>query len=160
VTDRPLLRRIRQRENHSISLDLRIVAWLFLIVGLNSAYVLLLHLFQRVSLPGSFDLGLLCVPCYFGLVRLWPGWRTCALILMVLYLCFLPVVAIYLYFHHSNAALEFFGHRFLEIPRSFAPLYLCGCVGLVWWEARVLLRPDIVSLFNQRTHRAQPRTAV
>jgi hypothetical protein len=133
-----------------LPLDLRIVAWLFLIVGLDSAYKYTLATLHHGGIPQDFDGGLVCIPCYFGLVRQWPGWRGCSLALIAIYSCVALFVVIYVYTHDQGASFDLFGHRFIKFPNRFASIYFGAYFALAIWEWKVLTRPDIAALFRRQ----------
>jgi hypothetical protein len=129
-----------------VPLKLRIVAWVFLIVGLNAAHDFILCIVKHGGLPPGEDLGLLGIPVYFGLVRLWPGWRTCALILLGLYFVAWSIVSAFVLVQHKVGTFILFGCRLIEFPFPRSALYLGASLALAIWEVWVLTRPDIVAL--------------
>jgi hypothetical protein len=140
----------------AVPFDLRIVAWIFFLVGLDGTYTFVLDAIRHPTANPGYSGNAICILIYFGLMRLWPGFRKGALVLLALYSLVMAIVAAFVLFHHKGGVFTFLGHRLIEVPYRFTPLYFGACLALVAWEWKVLTRPEVVSLFHERDLIAQP----
>jgi hypothetical protein len=123
---------------------LRIVAWLFLLGGINSALTIIAcALNNRLQL----DFGVLGIFVFFGLMHFSSGWRTCALVLIGLSFVLIPLIAIAGLFA-PEGHIDIFGQKIASIPPIFVSVISMAWMALALWEWRVLNRPDIVGLFH------------
>src|SRR5437762_3541841 len=76
------------RRHDNIPASLKIVAWLFILFGISSAIEIVVAIFQGRL---SFNFGVVGIFVGRGLLRLQPGWRTCALVLTRFELLLLPI---------------------------------------------------------------------
>jgi hypothetical protein len=123
---------------------LRIVAWLFLLGGLNSVLTILVcALHNQLQL----DFGVIGIFVYSGLLRFSSGWRTCALVLLALALVMLPIIAV-LGFVAPEGHLDLFGQHVMSIPPPVVSILMIPWFALALWEWNVLTRPEITTLFR------------
>jgi len=110
---------------------LRSTAFLFLALGGLGAWYTIVLVRQGVFLPSP---GLLGFPICFGLLRLSNAMRYLALIVLCVLLLFLP----------------FYGWAFFQNAGARQAMFVL--IVLMWlvsaWQLRVLLRPDIATLFH------------
>ena len=124
---------------------LKIVAALFVIGGILAVIEVVVSLMRnRLSL----NFGVLGLFIGVGLLRLRRGWRTCAVVFLWFGLILLPIVFLLGLLGVIPAYLQIFGVRVARVPgwtvsAAAIPFFL-----LVLWQYRVLVRPDIRSLFG------------
>ena len=122
-----------------------VVAWLFILSGAAALLGILVGLTNgRMSFNTSV-VGLFVGP---GLLRLRPGWRTCALVLIWIGLILSPVLAIVMLNAPGSVAINFFGLSVGKGPVLLAWVLLAAMITLLVWQYRVLTRPDVRQLFG------------
>jgi hypothetical protein len=130
-----------------LPLSLKIVAWLFIVWGSLAAIEVVLSLVR-----GKLFLNFNVVGIFVGrgLLELRPGWRTCALV--ILWIFAIPFVALavraglgfgvvpvkWLYTESLPAMIQ---SRELGVAICLLP------IGFIYWQYRVLTRPDVRHLF-------------
>lgn len=121
-----------------LPLNLRIVAFLFLLTGIFSW----IDLFSKNTEHHlQLEFGILGIPIYIGLLQLRPGWRTCALVLNIIALIFAIIaLAFGLFVSGANFHFDLFGLKSTSIPRSLSFLWTLLYTALTIWTLRVLLR--------------------
>lgn len=128
---------------------LKIVAALFVLSGVLAAVEVL------VSLAGghvSLNLGVLCIFVGYGLLRLRPGWRTCALLFTWITLLVAPVLVLLVLFGDCPAYFKAFGQRVGSAPPELAAVVGTRFFVFGIWQYRVLTRPEIVRLFHEHSN--------
>jgi len=124
---------------------LRIVAWLFIIGGILAVIEVLVALTQsRISINFGV-LGLFIGP---GLLRLRRGWRTCALVFLWIGLIVFPLIFLLGLSGTIPAYFEVFGIKMARIPSWWVSVGTIPFFLLVFWQYRVLTRPQIRTLFG------------
>jgi hypothetical protein len=127
-----------------IPTSLKIVAALFMLVGVLSAIDIVVALTRGYIELNFHVLGLLIGP---GLLWLKRGWRTCALV--VLWITMIIIVIL---------AANLIGH---PIPlTTFWLLVATVAFALTFWQYRVLTRPDIRRLFGVGVEADEPASGV
>lgn len=125
-------------------LSLTIIAWLFIIVGLLSAWDVISGFWQhRLSL----NLGVLCIFLGRGLLQFRPAALSWAVFLTVLGLFSLAAFLIIGFFSSGEVRLwneVFTGRQRVLVIVSFAAIYAT----LLAWMIRVLTRRDVKELFQ------------
>jgi hypothetical protein len=91
-----------QNSPQNLPTSLYLVIGLFVIVGFYSAYNVLIAL---IGGGLKFDLGLLLIPCAYGLSQESVGWRKASIALSMVFLLFNAVSAGVLYFHSETLSL-------------------------------------------------------
>ena len=143
---------LHAREN---PMALRIVAGLFLLVGLLTAVDIILKLIR-----GHLDLNLmlLCLWIGPGLLRHDPTWRKWALAILW-FIFFILALLFPLALLRPPLDFQFFGFPATPAPFVSTLLFLLATFLLTLWQYRVLIRPDIKRLFeNGPAPRVLPRT--
>jgi hypothetical protein len=125
--------------------SLKIVAALFIIGGITSIIDAIIGLTQGAL---NFNFGALGLFVGIGLLRFSRGWRTCALVFLWIALISLPVVALVFLFVAQSVNYTFFWQKIGEGPRGIGVAMVAALFALVWWQYRVLTRPDIRKLFG------------
>ena len=127
---------------------LKIVAWLFIIGGILAVIEVVVALTQnRISINFGV-LGLFIGP---GLLRLRRGWRTCALVFLWIGLIIFPIIFLLGLSGTIPAYFGVFGIKLARIPSWWVSVGTIPFFLLVFWEYRVLTRPDVRSLFGLPT---------
>lgn len=128
-----------------IPTPLKVVAWLFIIGGIWAVIEVLVALTQsRISINFGV-LGLFIGP---GLLKLRPGWRTCALVFLWIGLIGFPIIFLLGLSGKVPAYFEMFGVKLARIPSWWVSVGVVPFFLLVLWQYRVLTRPDIRRLFG------------
>jgi hypothetical protein len=125
-------------------LSLTIIAWLFIIVGMLSAWDVISGLWQHQL---SLNLGVLFIFLGYGLLKLRPAAHSWALAMVVLGWILLAVAIICCFFGSGTVRI---GHQ--EMTGGYRFLVLV-CLGLIdgtvlTWMTRVLTRRDVEELFQ------------
>ena len=126
----------------NVPFSLKIVTAMFLFSGLASAAIIFLGLVQGKLIPNP---GVLSLLVGLGLLQLWRGFRTAALINAVLGLVAMPLVALMIVNGSPPIDLG-------DTPATTnAALVFCGVFFAVYfWQYRVLTRHDVRELFETR----------
>ena len=96
----------------------------------------------------SINSGVLGVFVGPGLLRLRRGWRTCALVFLWIGLIIMPVIFLLGLLGTIPAYFEVFGTKLARIPSWWVSVGSIPFFLLVFWEYRVLTRPDVRRLFG------------
>ncbi|NNJ27948.1 hypothetical protein LzC2_40590 [Planctomycetes bacterium LzC2] len=122
--------------DRSLPTALKVVGALFLIAGFWALFGMILSLLPGHARHVRLDFNVICIAVGQGLLRLRPGWRTCALVILWVGFVALPVHGLFL----------------LAESRDTPPiggLLLDACYfALVLWQYCVLTRPDVRRLFG------------
>lgn len=129
----------------AIPIRLKVIAILFLLNGIGSAITMLLALFQSGV---SIEFGILGIPIFWGLLKLRPGWRTCALVFTWFGLVLLPMFAIWMLFSNGPTYFTLFGLRVMQISRIWPSLGSIIFFTAAIWQYKVLTEPKIKRLFG------------
>ncbi len=136
-----------------IPLELQVVAVLFLVYGIFSAAGMLHRL---VSGDFYLDLGIFCIPAYFGLRRFSQGWRTFALVGIWIGLLTSPIIFLASVFI-GKVSRQILGFKIAGIPSFWSSAVVVLFFLLYLWQYRVLTRPDIRALFGLAPYAAPKR---
>jgi hypothetical protein len=128
-----------------IPTSLKIVAALFLLGGICSAIEVLVSLLHGHISINFGVLGLFIGP---GLLRLSPGWRTCALVFLWLGMIVVPIAAVLFMTASGPAEFTLFGQKVGPAPKGLGVVIAALAFGLAVWQYRVLTRPDVRRLFG------------
>jgi hypothetical protein len=128
----------------NIPTPLNVVAYLFLLMGIMSAFEILGELTHGTI---RFGFGVLGIWIFFGLRRYSPGWRTCALVFIWLGMIGLAIAFIYGFLGSGPAFITVFGRRYADIPVIWISVGAGLFFPLEFWMYHVLTRPDIRILF-------------
>lgn len=131
--------------SNSIPQSLKIVAYLFIITGLLSAFEIVQALFNNEV---SINIGILCFFIGIGLLNLAPIARTWAIVYLVFGSILLFLFIVLLFTQPSSLKL-------LELDISLIPLYFVLPIwviiaGLTYWQYQVLSSAKIKRLFNNQ----------
>ena len=131
--------------NRAAPVSLKIVAGLFILIGICAAIETVISLMHNSANINFGVLGFLIGP---GLLRFSRDWRTCALFFLWIVLIGVPVFALLLMVQHAPLDLKVFGQKVGEAPKELGlGAALVGFL-LALWQYRVLTRPDIRKLFG------------
>jgi hypothetical protein len=130
-----------------IPTSLQMVACFFLLSGVSASVGMCV---QIVSGTLVFDMGLLGIPTYFGLRRLSPGWRKCAILSLVLGLVAWPAGVAFGLIARSPAHVAIFGVRLGDISPHWLVVVSATMFLMVLWQIHTLTRPEIRTLFVHR----------
>ena len=128
-----------------LPLSLKVVAVLFILGGISSIIEVALDLTQGHI---NLNFGVLGLFIGLGLLRLSPGWRTCALVFTWLGLLFAPIVALVMFNHAGPLDLKFFGQKIGTAGIEFGLLICVALFLYSLWQYRVLTRRDVKLLFR------------
>lgn len=127
-----------------VPLSLKVVAALFIIGGIFAAFEIFVSLLnQRFNIPFGV-LGLFIGP---GLLALRPRWRTCALVLLCIAMVGVPIITLYMMVQSGPLYFIMFGLRVGNASKGFGLLFSSAMFALAVWQYRVLVRPDVRTLF-------------
>lgn len=129
---------------HPLPADLRAVAFVHLVTGVGALLEVVVRLTQDHY---QLNLGVLGIPICFGLLRRAAAWRSCALALLWMGLLLAPIAGFAGMVGSGPATFGVFG-----VPLGFASRgWLCVVAAALFllflWQYRVLVRPDVRSLF-------------
>ena len=130
----------------NIPTSLRVVAILQLIMGVLSVIKFFVLLANGTF---SIEFGILGIPIYVGLLRFRNGWRICALVIIWIGMIVTPIMFIISLAAAGRTHFQLFGVNVMRIPGWVAALLVIPFFLLVYWQYRVLTRPDIRRLFVQ-----------
>jgi cytochrome c oxidase subunit IV len=128
-----------------IPTSLRVVALLFILVGVSSLIDVIGSLFQGTL---KIHFGVLALFIGPGLLRLSQGWRTCALVFLWIAMIGAPIIAILLMTASGPLDFKLFGQRVGHGSKELGILLAGLMFVLAVWQARVLTRPDVRRLFG------------
>lgn len=127
--------------------SLRLVARIFLVFGLLAVVETLV----RLAVGNIYiTAGLLGIPIHAGLMHRRQGWRQVALLVLWWGFLTLPVMAVTGLIATGPVYFDLFGIQVATIPGW---VFAAGCVPyflLNLWQHRVLMKPEMRSLFGQR----------
>ncbi|MEA2677249.1 MAG: hypothetical protein QOJ81_1390 [Chloroflexota bacterium] len=133
------------RNNELIPTSLKVVAALFMLTGATSLIAILLALMNgRIDI----EFGALGLPIGWGLLHFSPGWRTLALVFLVLGIVGLPLIG--LLFLTTQGPV---GFSILSLPMGQVSKEVgLGFAAVAWvvsvWQFRVLTSDDVRLLFE------------
>ncbi len=131
--------------DRSLPVSLIIVAILFILEGVSSVIEMLMALSQG----GIYiDFGVVAIFIGWGLLRLRPGWRTFALVLIWIGMVLAPIFAVLCLALPGPATFSLFGIEATELSKEVACLIALFIFALIIWQYKVLTRPDIRRLFG------------
>ncbi len=121
------------------------VAALFILAGLGAVFDVLVSLaHSRISL----NTGVLGLFVGVGLLRLQPGWRTCALVALWLTMILAPIAFMYVAGSSVPVHLVVFGEDVGDAPKSWFALPCILAFVMALWQYKVLTSPEISALFG------------
>jgi hypothetical protein len=127
--------------------DLRIVAILFLLGGINSILTMIVGAMTNHI---SLEFGVLGIFAYFGLLRLSRGWRAYALIMIWLQIMFFPIMGIFV-LTTNKCTFNLFTVPLAQIPPFVGIMFFLFFFLLAFWQLKVLTRHEVWAMF-QRDH--------
>jgi hypothetical protein len=125
--------------------DLRIVALLFLLGGINSVLTMIVGAMTNHI---SLDFGVLGILAYFGLLRLSWGWRVYALVAIWFEIVFFPVVGIVV-LTTNHCTFNLFTVPVAQIPAPVGVMFFLFFFLLALWQLKVLTRHEVWALFQR-----------
>jgi hypothetical protein len=125
--------------------DLRIVAIIFLVGGINSVLIMIIGAMTNHI---SLEFGVFSIFAYFGLLRLSRGWRVYALAMSCLAIVFAPVMAVVV-LTTNNCTFNIFNVPVTRIPALVGIVFAVFFFLLALWQLKVLTRPDVEALFQE-----------
>jgi len=131
--------------NQSAPTSLKIVAGLFILYGVCSAVDVVVSL---VLGNLTINLNVLAFFIGLGLLRFSRGWRTCALVVLWIYLIGLPIIALLIMLHHGPLDLNLAGQKVGHVSKGLSLGIAAVSFVLAFWQYRVLTRPDIRKFFG------------
>lgn len=132
-------------ETKPIPTSLKIVAILFIVGGIFAVIEVIVSLMNnRISINFGV-LGLFIGP---GLLRLRRGWRTCALVFIWIALIGVPIIALLFLVVQGPLDFKIFGQPVGHVSKGFGFIAAAIVFAVVFWEYRVLTRPDVRELFG------------
>ncbi len=136
----------RASESPSIPVSLKVVAWIFIIGGVLACIEIVVALMSEHININFGILGLFIGP---GLLKLRRGWRTCALVYLVIALIAIPIITLFtLGAPASGFHISVFGQPLSHAPMELVLVIAIGVFLLVLWEYWVLTRPGVRALFG------------
>jgi hypothetical protein len=130
-----------------IPIQLKLVAWIFILAGISAAIEILIDASNgRMNL----NFGVLGVPIGIGLLRLRTGWRTLALVFLVIALAFIPVLSVLALSTPGNLSFNIFGQKVAALSPPLFFTLLAVFFVFTFWQFRVLVRPDVRAMFLNR----------
>jgi len=153
-------------EKRPLPASLIVVAVLFLVEGATAAMEVLYSLANNHI---NINLGVIGIFVGWGLLKLRPGWRIVALVLLVIGMIVSAIgTAVFLGVGLTGAGpLDFsvYGQFVGHVSVIIAVIFAAGMFVLCFWQYRVLRRPEIRELFGvwvsprnaRRMHRDQER---
>ena len=133
-----------------IPTSLKVVAWLFILGGICSAIEVIVSLIHAHVNINFGVLGLFIGP---GLLRLRPGWRTCALVFLWIAMIGLPIITLLMFVHSGPLDVKLFGQKVGHASKELGVAIAVAIFLLAVWEYRVLTRAHIRRLFRVGTGR-------
>ena len=133
-------------ELRHIPVSLKAVAWLFILGGISSLIEVIVSLNYGTV---NFNFGVLGIFIGLGLFKLRPGWRTWALIFVWIGLVSFPLGALAFLVLPGPIQFTVFGQRAGNVPTIIGVLICAIGFAIVFWQYRVLTRPDVRSLFSR-----------
>jgi len=131
------------------------VAWLFILSGVLVWWgVLTSVLLGKSNLPVP---GVLELFAGVGLLRLRPGWRTCALVLLWISIVLSALMAIALLAGTGSAPVHLNGHLAARLPAAALSLLAFAQLGFSLWQVSVLCREDVRALFGLKYGPQKPQ---
>jgi len=124
--------------------DLRAVAIVHLLMGVGALAEVVVRLTQDFY---QFNLGVLGIPICFGLLRLVPGWRTCALVLLWIGLVSAPIAGLAGVAGSGSVPFGVLGIPLGFASRGWLVVAAVALFAFLLWQYRVLVRPGVRSLF-------------
>jgi len=125
--------------------DLRIVAFIFLLGGIDSALSMIIG---AMTNHPRLEFGVISIFAFFGLLRLSNGWRIYALVMTWLAIIFFPVLAI-VALTTNHFTFSIFNVPVTQIPTFAGILLAIFFLLLALWQLKVLTRPDVEALFQK-----------
>ncbi|RBP45642.1 hypothetical protein DES53_10224 [Roseimicrobium gellanilyticum] len=136
-----------------LPVQLQVVALIFLLTGLVSLWSMVI---VGIGGPVRLNLSLLGIPIYFGLRRLSPGWRTCALfsLWLAMIVCVMGVAVCL----STKTPVEtfMFGVKFREFSRLETVLGLSAAFVFFSSQYRVLTSRVVRALFCRHDNSRSP----
>lgn len=125
--------------------SLTVVAALFVLSGVLALVEIVLAL-----LSGRIDLnfGVLGVPIGWGLLHLSPGWRTLAVVFLLIAVVGLPIIALLFLGASGPVTVTLFGWSVGSASKELALVVSALAFAMSAWQLWVLMRPDIRALFE------------
>ncbi len=124
---------------------LKVVAWLFIIGGACSILQIIIDLTHSKLTVNTGCLGVFVGP---GLLRFSRGWRTCGLVLLWIGMLFFPIFGVMCLMAQQEMPVNIFGLAMGSVPTPIGLLISAIFFGVMVWEYRVLIRPDVRKLFG------------
>ncbi len=125
--------------------DLRVVAYIHLVLGIGSLADFVVRLTQSHF---QVALGILGIPICLGLLRLSRGWRACAMTLLWIGLLGAPVAFVLGLVGAAPATMGILGIPLGQIARGWISVVAAVMFVLIAWQLRVLVRPGVRQLFT------------
>ena len=136
----------RVSESPSIPVSLKVVAWFFIVGGVLACIEIVVALMSGHININFGILGLFIGP---GLLKLRRGWRTCALVYLVVALIAIPIITVLsLGAPASGFHISVFGQPLSRAPMELVLVIATGAFLLSVWVLWVLTRPQIRALFG------------
>lgn len=138
-----------------LPVSLRVVAWLFILSGVLVWWGVLTSVLlgkPNFPLPGVLELF-----AGVGLLRLRPGWRTCALVLLWISIVLSALMAIALLAGTGSAPVHLNGHLAARVPAAALSLLAFAQLGFSLWQVSVLCREDVRALFGLKEGPQKPQ---
>ncbi len=132
-------------ENQDIPTSLKVVAILFIIVGINAVIEVIVSLFNNHI---NIQLGVLGLFIGRGLLALRPGWRTCALVFLWIAMVVMPIFIVLLLSSSGPLNFTIFGQLVGHASRWLGLILATAGFALAIWQYRVLTHPDVRKLFD------------
>jgi hypothetical protein len=130
-----------------IPIPLKLVGWIFILGGISAAIEILIDASNGRT---NLNFGVLGVFIGIGLLRLRTGWRTLALVLLVIALVFIPILSVLALSTPGNLSFNIFGQKVAALSPPMFLILLAVFFVFTFWQFRVLLRPDVRALFLNR----------
>lgn len=127
--------------------SLKIVACLFIVLGVSYVADMLIGLFQSTV---RLDAGVIALPIGYGLLRLRPRALPWALLCTWVGLAGSLVGVLVLPFVPLHVHFQVFGATVGEIPRGLAAALCAAFFALSFWQYRVLTAAPVRRLFDPR----------
>ena len=129
-------------------MPLKAVAIFFIMGGIAAAIEVLVSLMHSHI---NVNLGVLAIFIGTGLLKLRPGWRTCALVFLWIAMIGIPIFVILMLFHSGPLDFRVFGQKVGYTSKVFGFVIAIVMFILAFWQYHVLTRPDVRKLFGVET---------
>lgn len=128
-------------------IQLKLVAWIFILGGISAAIEILIDASNGRT---NLNFGVIGVFIGIGLLRLRAGWRTLALILLLITLAFIPVLCVLALSTPCSLDFRILGQKVAALSPPLFFTLLAAFFVFTFWQFHVLNRPNVRIMFPNR----------